>query len=84
MSDCNVLSSPKSTKTHHGKTLVQCQLTAKQLNHQEVEEIWKNTILRRIAKIFDLTNLNGLVDCSQVQGKVYFKRKNDVTIIHVS
>lgn len=35
------------------KPLVQCHLTAKQLDHQEVEEVWKSAILEKLNKLFD-------------------------------
>lgn len=66
----NISTNPLSTKstTTYGKTLVQCQLTAKQLNHQEVEEVWKNTTLRQISKILGLANVNSLFDVNKIKG----------------
>ena len=70
----NPLSSKPSTT--YGKTLVQCQLTAKQLNHQEVEEIWKSTTLRQISKILGLANLHSLFDASKIKGKYHIISDN--------
>lgn len=69
ISNCapSIIKPPTST---YAKTLVQCQLTAKQLNHQEVEELWKNTALRQIAKILSLPNLIGLLDSSEIIGDI--------------
>jgi hypothetical protein len=57
---------------------VQCQLTAKQLNQQEVEEIWKNTTLRQISKILDLPNLIGLFDSTKIKGKRLVNYLHDI------
>ncbi|XP_032780298.2 DEP domain-containing protein 1B isoform X1 [Daphnia magna] len=59
----------KPQTSTYAKTLVQCQLTAKQLNHHEVEELWKNTALRQVAKILNLSNLNGFLDSNEIKGK---------------
>lgn len=68
------VSIPKINKpqtTTHVKSLVQCQLTAKQLNQQEVEEIWKNTTLRQISNILDLSNLNEFFDSTKIKGGMF-------------
>ncbi|XP_057374613.1 DEP domain-containing protein 1B-like isoform X3 [Daphnia carinata] len=68
MTNCAPPTTKPQTSTY-AKTLVQCQLTAKQLNHHEVEELWKNTALRQVAKILNLTNLNGFLDPNEIKGK---------------
>lgn len=50
------------------KTLVQCHLTARQLNQGEVEDIWKTSTLRQVAKALGLFNLKEHLDPSQIKG----------------
>ena len=50
------------------RTLVQCQLTARQLNQGEVEDIWKTSTLRQVAKALGLFNLKGHLDPNQIKG----------------
>ena len=63
---------PLKSTPQCGKTLVQCHLTAKQLEQHEVEEIWKNTTLNQIAKLVNLSHLHDL-DPSQTLGNVFLE-----------
>ncbi|XP_046650662.1 DEP domain-containing protein 1B-like isoform X3 [Daphnia pulicaria] len=67
--DVGIPSINKPQTTTYAKSLVQCQLTARQLSQQEVEELWKNTTLRQISKLLNLLNLNELLDSTEIKGK---------------
>lgn len=80
--DVCIPTTSKPQTTTYVNSLVQCQLTAKQLNQQEVEEIWKNTTLRQISNTLDLSNLNGFCDSTKIKGKmtVFFSSLNFFTL----
>ena len=71
--DVCIPTTSKPQTTTYVNSLVQCQLTAKQLNQQEVEEIWKNTTLRQISNILDLSNLNEFCDSTKIKGEIFIK-----------
>ena len=58
-----------SLPTAPNKTLIHCQVTSRQLNRQQVEEIWKSITLRNIAKLLGVPHITELFDPLQIKGK---------------
>jgi len=51
------------------KSLANCQVTSRQLNREQVEEIWKSITLKNITNILGVPHIKGLLDPSQLKGK---------------
>lgn len=62
-------SAQKKTPFGCAKKLVECQVTARQLSEEEVQELWKNTTLRQISKILGVLSVTKFTNTSHIKGK---------------
>lgn len=57
--------------------LSSCQLTSRQLEHEEVEDVWKSTVLRRVATVMGFSSLHGVIDTTQIKGRCDYSYTED-------